>query len=71
MLRLLREEEQALGAKTAPVQGFALAQDVIFAARQEVSAVHVSPAIDRYLIDIINATRHPAGHNKPRFALTA
>ncbi|CAI8867464.1 MULTISPECIES: MoxR family ATPase [Pseudomonas] len=63
VLRLLREEEVALGAKTAPVQGFELSQDVIFAARREVSAVHVSPAIDRYLIDIINATRHPADYD--------
>ncbi|WP_433740787.1 AAA family ATPase [Pseudomonas putida] len=63
VLRLLREEEQALGAKTAAIQGFALAQDVIFAARREVSAVHVSPAIDNYLIDLINATRHPADYD--------
>jgi MoxR-like ATPase len=63
VLRLLREEEQALGAKTAAVQGFSLSQDVVFAARREVSAVHVSPAIDRYLIDLINATRHPADYD--------
>ncbi|WP_095194100.1 MoxR family ATPase [Pseudomonas sp. Irchel 3A7] len=63
VLRLLREEEQALGARTAAVQGFALAQDVIFAARREVSAVHVSAAIDRYLIDLINATRRPADYD--------
>lgn len=25
--------------------------------------MHVSPAIDRYLIDIINATRHPADYD--------
>ncbi|MHC8350605.1 AAA family ATPase [Pseudomonas sp. RT4P38] len=63
VLRLLREEEFALGAKTAAVQGFALSQDVIFAARREVSAIHVSPAIDRYLIGLINATRHPADYD--------
>ncbi|WP_432669543.1 AAA family ATPase [Pseudomonas umsongensis] len=63
VLRLLREEEQALGARSAAVPGFTLAQDVIFAARREVSAVHVSPAIDRYLIDLINATRHPADYD--------
>jgi len=63
VLRLLREEEQALGAKTAAVQGFSLSQDVVFAARREVSAVHVSPAIDRYLIDLINATRHPTDYD--------
>jgi MoxR-like ATPase len=54
VLRLLREEEFALGAKTAAV---------IFAARREVSGIHVSPAIDTYLIDLINATRHPADYD--------
>ncbi|MGF6127316.1 MoxR-like ATPase [Pseudomonas frederiksbergensis] len=63
VLRLLREEEFALGAKTAAVPGFALSQDVIFAARREVSSIHVSPAIDTYLIDLINATRHPADYD--------
>jgi MoxR-like ATPase len=63
VLRLLRVEEQALGARTAAVQGFALSQEVIFVARREVSAVHVAPAIDRYLIDLINATRYPADYD--------
>lgn len=63
VLRLLREEEFALSAKTAAVQGFALSQEVIFAARREVSGIHVSPAIDTYLIDLINATRHPADYD--------
>lgn len=61
VLRLLREEEQA--ATPQAVQGFTLAQEVIFAARHAVSAVQVSPAIDRYLIDLINATRHPADYD--------
>ena len=61
VLRLLREEEQA--DSTQAVQGFTLAQDVIFAARRQVSTIQVSPAIDRYLIDLINATRHPANYD--------
>jgi MoxR-like ATPase len=61
VLRLLREEEQH--ATSATTQGFTLAPEVIFAARQEVSAIQVSPAIDRYLIDLINATRHPADYD--------
>ncbi|WP_456021444.1 AAA family ATPase [Pseudomonas protegens] len=64
VLRLLRNEEFAQGANTTPVRGFSLSQDVIFAARKEVSAVHVSPAIDHYLIDLINATRHPADYDE-------
>jgi MoxR-like ATPase len=64
VLRLLRNEEFAQGANTTPAKGFSLSQDVIFAARKEVSAVHVSPAIDSYLIDLINATRHPADYDE-------
>ncbi len=61
VLRLLREEEQAAGAHA--VRGVTLAQAVIFSARQAVSAIEVSPAIDRYLIDLINATRHPGDYD--------
>ncbi|PMQ12701.1 ATPase RavA [Pseudomonas sp. AD21] len=64
VLRLLRNEEFSQGANTTPAKGFSLAQEVIFAARKEVSAVHVSPAIDTYLIDLINATRHPADYDE-------
>lgn len=63
VLRLLRGEEQAQGTTTGAAAGFALGQDAIFAARREVSAVAVSPAIDSYLIDLINATRHPADYD--------
>ncbi|TSD77061.1 MoxR family ATPase [Pseudomonas sp. KBS0710] len=61
VLRLLREEERAASRQTS--QGFTLAQAVIFAAREQVSAIEVSPAIDRYLIDLINATRHPGDYD--------
>ncbi|CAI8785159.1 MoxR-like ATPase [Pseudomonas sp. IT-347P] len=64
VLRLLRNEEFAQGASTTSAKGFSMPQDVIFAARKEVSAVHVSPAIDSYLIDLINATRHPADYDE-------
>lgn len=61
VLRLLRREEQAASAQA--VVGFTLAQEVIFTARREVGAIQVSPAIDRYLVDLINATRHPADYD--------
>ena len=63
VLRLLRAEEQALGSATPGVPGFALSQQVIFDARREVGAVAVATAIDRYLIDLVNATRHPADYH--------
>lgn len=57
VLRLVREEDQA--SHEAAAQPARLAQQVIFDARREVAQVHVSKAIDRYLIDLVNATRHP------------
>lgn len=59
VLRLLRGEEQASEAATP----FKLGQQAIFAARQQVAAIAVAPAIDRYVIDLINATRHPGGYD--------
>jgi len=63
VLRMLRAEEQAQHASAAAAPAFALGQEVIFAARREVAAVTVSPAIDAYLIDLVNATRHPADYD--------
>jgi len=61
VLRLVRTEEQrSQGATQAPAQ---LPQEVVFAARAEIAGVHVSEAIDRYLIDLINATRHAADYD--------
>ncbi|WJF89924.1 MoxR family ATPase [Paraburkholderia bonniea] len=55
MLRLLRQENSA--ASQAPE---VLAQDVIFAVRREVQQISVAPAIDDYIVSLINATRHGA-----------
>ncbi|MCY1275816.1 magnesium chelatase ATPase subunit D [compost metagenome] len=63
VLRLLRAEEQgALESSPAPAPE-PIPQAAIFAARREVSAIHVSPAIDRYLVDLVNATRKPAAYD--------
>lgn len=65
VLRLLRSEEQAAlaeGAKDAPEKAketAAVALDDVFAARREIAAVHTAEAIETYIIDIVNATRHP------------
>ncbi len=61
VLRLLRVEEQAASGGQGEIQR--LAQEAIFAARREVGSVQVSEAIDRYLIDLINASRHPADYD--------
>ncbi len=63
VLRLLREEEQAGGGHGGDKPTFTLDEGAIFAARKEVAGIHVAPAIDTYLIDLINATRHPADYD--------
>ncbi|MFK0310070.1 AAA family ATPase [Pseudomonas sp. NPDC090233] len=61
VLRLVRtEEQQASHPHQAPER---LAQEVLFAARSAIAGVAVSAALDRYVIDLINATRHPAAHD--------
>lgn len=60
VLRMLRGEEQST---VAGADHQRLSQEVIFAAREEISRIHVAPAIDNYLIDLINATRYPADYD--------
>lgn len=56
MLALLRGGPSAPAAEQAPP----LAQEDLFACRAEIGALHVAAAVDRYIVDLVNATRHPA-----------
>ncbi|GAB5100476.1 AAA family ATPase [Caballeronia sp. HLA56] len=53
MLRLLRRESEG-----APAAMETLTQEDVFAAREAVRRVAVAPAIDEYIVSIVNATRH-------------
>ncbi len=53
MLRLLRRE-----SNETPEAVSTLSQDVIFAVRKAIREVTVAPAIDDYIVSLINATRH-------------
>jgi MoxR-like ATPase len=55
MLRLLRHESNAPAEEPT-----VLSQDVIFAVREEIRQIAVAPAIDDYIVSIVNATRHGA-----------
>jgi MoxR-like ATPase len=57
VLRLVRGEEQAASGKKAERK--IIPQDTIFTAREEIYKVHVSENIERYIVDLINATRYP------------
>jgi MoxR-like ATPase len=56
VIRLVRGEEGAQGSasKEGPV-----AQQVIFDAREEINHVQVSEAIEKYIVDLVFATRYP------------
>ena len=58
ILRLVRGEKTGSNeSRPDPVE-----QEVIFAARKEVAAIHVAEAAERYIVDLIIATREPARH---------
>jgi MoxR-like ATPase len=54
ILRLVHGEESAPAAADAPI-----AQEAIFKARAESHDIHVSEAIEKYIVQIVGATRYP------------
>jgi len=61
VLRLVRGEEQTkVNKEEKPkAEKVKLPQDVIFQARSEIDSVSISPQMERYIIDLIFATRYP------------
>ncbi len=60
VIRLVRNEEIAAGgggpkAETPP----AIPQSVVFEARKAIGQIHVSDAMERYMADLVDATRFP------------
>jgi MoxR-like ATPase len=41
-----------------------VAQEVIFAARREIHATHAAPAVEQYIVALIEATRYPERYDK-------
>ena len=76
VLKLVRSEElppeaaavsEAAGIKGsgAPSSNPApIAQDSVFQARAEIHALHVSENIERYIVDLVNATRYPERYSE-------
>ena len=62
IIRLVRGEEQPVKAQGArdPIP-----QKAVLAAREEISAVTVSEAVERYIVDLIYATRFPERYGDP------
>ena len=60
VIRLVRGEEgSAKSSEEAPVM-----QQVIFDARKEINRVKVSEAVEKYMVDLIFATRYPARYDE-------
>ncbi len=59
IVRLVREESKGAGEKPTPV-----GQQVIFDARKEINNLKVSEAAEKYMVDLVSATRYPDKFNK-------
>ncbi len=59
IVRLVREESKGEKPKTTPIE-----QQVIFEARKEINNLKVSDAAEKYMVDLISATRYPDKFNK-------
>jgi MoxR-like ATPase len=77
IVRLVRSEEGGAGSsetksRTEASEGAAktlaaepaIPQDAVFGARQELASVHVSEAIERYIVDLVFATRYPERYSE-------
>ncbi|MEX0278737.1 MAG: AAA family ATPase [Ruegeria sp.] len=60
VIRLVRGEDNAASGASSVEPAPAIPQDAVFAARAEIGQVHVSDAMDRYMADLVQATRTPA-----------
>jgi len=58
ILRLVRGEKSGHAAAAPPK----ISQDLIFAARREVNAIHVAEAAEKYIVDLVIGTREPQRH---------
>jgi MoxR-like ATPase len=71
VIRLVRGEEQArvnpsataADEATAPSVPEPVAQQAVFDARAEIASVTVSEVVERYMVDIVFATRYPERYN--------
>ncbi len=66
ILRLVRSEEE--GEKTAKTKDKtnpeAISQQSVFEARKDIADLHISEAIEQYIVSLIFATRYPERYNE-------
>jgi MoxR-like ATPase len=60
IVRLVRSEEDTTGGKAAATEEEPpVPQQAVFDARKEIHAVTVAPAMEKYIVDLVFATRYP------------
>ncbi|CUH48521.1 AAA family ATPase [Ruegeria atlantica] len=64
VIRLVRGEEIAAGKGATNEAPPTIPQDAVFDARSEIGQIHVSDAMDRYMADLVQATRTPGALNE-------
>ncbi len=64
VLRLVRGEEIRAAAQKPQQEEVTIAQRHIFNARAEIHEIHVSEAIERYIMDLVTATRQPGRYGE-------
>jgi MoxR-like ATPase len=62
ILRLVRGEENKGKGKNK--EDIKIAQDSVFSAREQIHKVYVSESIEKYIVDLINATRQPEKYSE-------
>ncbi|MEE9501626.1 MAG: MoxR family ATPase [Candidatus Aminicenantaceae bacterium] len=62
IVRLVRGEEDKEKGKSK--EGIKISQESIFTAREQIREVHVSENIEKYIVDLINATRQPEKYSE-------
>jgi len=55
ILRLVRGEKSGAAHESSPK----ISQEVVFEARRQVNAIHVAEAAEKYIVDLVLATRNP------------
>jgi len=58
ILRLVRGEKSGTAAQAPP----RISQELVFAARKEVNAIHVAETAEKYIVDLVIGTREPQRH---------
>ncbi|WP_205746261.1 AAA family ATPase [Dyella amyloliquefaciens] len=65
VLELVRSEEVPSGGDgSAGVETVRIEPERVFEARKEIHGIHVAPAIEQYIMAIVDATRHPDRYDK-------